>query len=575
VEEYVSSRHRPSLSTYAPVLAAAGAALAVTLAACSGGGPAPRASDVTPVKAAGLRDGGTLKWAVDAVPATFNVFQTDATDDSALVADAVLPTLFVQDDHARPSPDRDYLTGADVTAGSPQTVVYHLNPAAVWSDGTPLSAADFAAQWHALGGQDSRYWSARTDGYDAISAVTAGPGPHDVTVAFAHPYAPWRHLFTPLYPAAAMSSPAAFSDGSRGRLAATAGPFQLAEVTGQDVTVTRNPHWWGARPHLDAVDFTAVPAAQRPAGLSAGTLDVADVTGTVLDGGRSVAVPGVTVHRAAGPAYLQLTFNGGSGPLADPDVRRALATALDRQRIADTVLKPLGLPPLTLGNHLVMADQPGYQDDSSALGGGQGTATHLLDAAGWTAVDGHGDAAGQGAVRAKDGRPLNLTLLLPAGSATDAEVGSMVARQLSAVGVATRTTTVPPAHLADQLAAGSFDMALFAWPASRYPVADERALFAKPQVGPDGTTQNGQNVAATGTDEIDQLLARSAAALDAKDAARLAAEADTRIWQEAPSVPLFQRPELVAVRDTVAGAGAFGFATPRFQEMAFTRTPVR
>src|SRR5581483_10664413 len=122
--------------------------------------PAPRASDLTPVKAGGLRDGGTLRWAVDAVPSTFNVFQTDATDDSALVADAVLPTLFVQDDHARPSPDLDYLTGAEVAAGSAQTVVYHLNPNAVWSDGTPLSAADFAAQWHALSGQDSRYWSA-------------------------------------------------------------------------------------------------------------------------------------------------------------------------------------------------------------------------------------------------------------------------------------------------------------------------------------------------------------------------------------------------------------------------------
>jgi peptide/nickel transport system substrate-binding protein len=571
----VSSSRRPLLSSYAPAIAALGAALAVTMVACSGGGPTQRASDVVPATPLTLRQGGTLRWALDSVPATFNVFQTDATADSALVADAVLPMMFTQDDHARATADPDYLTGADVVSTSPQTVVYHLNPKAVWSDGTPLSAADFAAQWHALSGQDSTYWSARTDGYDAVSSVSPGPGAHDVKVVFAHPYAPWRGLFSPLYPAAATSSPSAFSEGSRGRLAATAGPFQLTSVTTQDVTVTRNPRWWGRSPALDGIDFTAVPADQRAAALRDGQLDVADVSRAVTDDGTEVDVPGVTVHRAAGPEFVQLTFNGGSGALADPDVRHAVAGAIDRQAIADSVLKPLGLPALTLGNHLVMADQPGYQDDSSALGGGQSSAGKQLDAAGWTAVDGHGDAAGQGPVRAKDGHPLSLGLLVPSGSATDSRIAALVTRQLAAIGVAAHTSTVDPAHLADQLGAGSFDIALFSWPASRYPVADERALYAKPQVAADGSVQSGQNFAATGTDEIDQLLNSSVSTLDPNEAARLTDEADTRIWQEAPSVPLFQRPQLVAVRDTVAGAGAFGFATPRFQDIGFVRTPVR
>ncbi|MEY9963280.1 peptide/nickel transport system substrate-binding protein [Streptacidiphilus sp. MAP12-16] len=589
------------------------AALGVTLAACSGGGPTPTAADVAHVARSGLVQGGTLRWAVDAAPTTFNVFQTDATEGSTLVTEAVLPTLFTLDEHAVATPDADYLTGVQQTSQQPQTVVYHLNPKALWSDGRPLSAADFSAQWKALSGRDSAYWTARTDGYDSIADVRQGSTALDVQVTFSKPYASWKRLFSPLYPAAAMGDAGAFNDGSRTRLAADSGPFTLKTLNGGTVTVVRNPHWWGTPAKLDAIAFTPVAPAARTAALRAGQLDIADLSTAVEDGGSAArsqagSVPGVTLHRASAPGYLQLTFNGGSGPLADPDLRRAVAQAVDRVRIADAVLKPLGLPAVPLGNHLVMADQNGYQDDSSALAASADNATRHLDAAGWrlgkalpasTGTAGVGGAGAAGAaadaarasgsavggasgspapgagsattVRTKDGRPLGLTLLTRAGSSLDAQVADLLTAQLDRVGVPLRTRAVPgDSYFADHVSTGDFDLALFSWPASRYPVADERPLFAKPQVGPDGSLINGQNLADTGTDEVDRLLADASTALNPKDAARLISEADTRIWQEAPSLPLFQQPELVAVRDDVGNAGAFGFATPRFQDLGFT-----
>jgi peptide/nickel transport system substrate-binding protein len=598
----VSRRHLP----HGPLALLACAALGATLAACSagsgGGAATPRAADLVRADRSSVHRGGTLRWAVDAVPTTFNAFQTDATDGTGLVDQAVLPTLFTLDEHADASPDRDYLTGVEQTSQQPQTVVYHLNPKAVWSDGKPLSAADFSAQWKALSGRDQAYWTARSAGYGDIASVSQGATPHDVKVVFAKPYGPWKGLFAPLYPAAATSTPAAFNEGSRTRLAADAGPFTLESVTGGTVTVVRNPHWWGAPAKLDAIDFTAVAPDARTAALRAGTLDVADLSQAVEDGGapavaRAAALTGITLHRASAPAYVQLTLNGGSGPLADPDLRRAVAQAVDRTQIADAVLKPLGLPAVALGSHLVMADQAGYRDDSSALGAGAGNATRQLDAAGWrvggTVAVAKGDAAlptgateasssagsaggtsgapAPVAPRAKDGRPLALTLLTRTGSALDAQVAGLLTTQLGRVGIPVTTRAVSgDSFFADHVASGDFDLALFSWPASAFPVADEAALFAKPQVGPDGTPVNGQNLSGTGTDEVDQLLARASAALDPGTAARLTAQADTRIWQEAPSLPLFQRPELVAVRSGVANAGAFGFAAPRFQDLGFT-----
>ncbi|WP_037607956.1 ABC transporter family substrate-binding protein [Streptacidiphilus rugosus] len=576
----VQRKALPSLprETFAVVLAAA---VAVALAACSSGGTAGvRVDDLTRADRAAVAQGGTLRWAVDSVPATLNVFRGDAGQATALAAGALLPTLFTLDAHGRAAVDGDYLVSADQTSQSPQTVVYTLNPKAVWSDGTPLGVADFAGQWRALSGADPAFaaaGTARADGYDSIASVTPGAKPHQVKVVFAKPYAPWRSLFTPLYPAAATATPQAFTDGQKATLSADAGPFTLHGAKGEDaqaqtLTVARNPHWWGDPAKLDAIAFTALPADDAASALSAHKVDVADLSRAADDSGDGPeATSGTRVLRASAPDYLGIAFNGGTGLLADPDLRRAVADAVDRQAIADAVLKPLGLPAVPLGNHLLMADQQGYQDDAAALGASADNAAKLLDAAGWK-LGAHSDAAQGGSTRAKDAKPLSLTLLTRAGSAREAAIAKLLTAQLGKVGIGLQTKAVPASgFFTDHIASGDFDLALVDWPASRFPIADERALFAKPQVNADGSLSVGQNLSATGTDEIDQLLARAASTTDASDATRLTNEADVRIWQAAPSLPLFQTPQLVGTRDNVVNAGAFGFATPRWQDIGFKR----
>ena len=563
-------------------------AACAALTACSAGGPAPASDDLAHAARGRVLTGGTLHWAVDAVPPTLNAFRADATDATGLIDSAVLPTMFTLDGHAGATPDADYLTGAELTSRQPQTVVYHLNPKAVWSTGAPLSAADFAAQWKALNGRDGAFAAAGPEGYDDISDVRQGATPRDVQVTFGTPYAPWRRLFSPLYPAAATATPAAFGEGTATALAADAGPFTLKAEQPDQVIVVRNPRWWGDRAKLDEISFTAVAPGARVDALRAGRLDIADVSRAVGDGGTGIStsaasdaaasaesrsyaqvqsLSGITLHRASAPGYLALTLNGGSGPLADPALRRAVAAAVDRQRIADAVLTPLGLPALPLGNHLVMADQDGYRDDSEALDSGPGSAARQLDADGWA-------APAKGGARTKGGHPLSLRLVTRAGSAVDAQVAALLTAQLAGAGVPVVTEAVPEASFfTDHVAPGAYDLALFSWPASAFPVAGELPLYAKPGVGPDGSPVEGANLSGVGTDEIDQLLTGAGSALDQGTASRLAAEADTRLWELAPSVPLFQNPQLVAVRNTVSNAGAFGFAAPRFADLGFTALP--
>ncbi|WP_129840725.1 ABC transporter family substrate-binding protein [Streptomyces sp. RFCAC02] len=661
---------------------AVGLMLAPLLSACT----TPTEDDTVPVRAlqsistarrSQLRSGGTVRWAVDALPTTLNAYQFGADAVTDRVAEAVLPHLFVLDAEGRPRLDTDYLRSAEITEREPrQTVVYTLHPEARWSDGRRVGADDFIAQWQALNGKDPDYWSARNAGYDRIADVREGPGAHQVEVTFSRPYADWKSLFTPLYPRSVTGDPDTFNEGARAGLAVSGGPFEVAGVDEDAGTVTlaRNDAWWGDPALLDSLVLTAVPRSERRDALAAGELDVAEITPgdadritaarrapapsgsgatdgatgaataddaggdtegangdgddgvppgaapspvTALDGldalarahlagdgveraaetyrrayaeaararerqhatreeARVEALSGFTVHRAYAPSWTQLTLNGGSGALADERVRWAVARAVDRAALAGKVHRPAGLPAQPLGNHLRTLGQPGYTDNSDALGTpGAASAAALLDEAGWRAPAAAPDAKPGSAVpRAKDGEDLTLRFVVPDGEDARPQraAARRIATMLAAAGIRAELTEVPAADFFDEwITPGRFDLALFSWPAGAYPATEAAPVFAKPRTTPGGDLLIGQNYGRVGTDYVDQLLDQAAGALDEEEYADLIDRADARIWASAVSVPLYQRPQLVAVGDGLAGVGAFGLATPRYQDIGHRR----
>ncbi|MGW7526509.1 ABC transporter family substrate-binding protein [Streptomyces sp. NPDC054783] len=667
--------------------------------------------DIAPAARDLVADGGTLKWAVDGVPETLNAFQADADAGTSRVAQAVLPSMFRLDATGRPVPNPAYLESAKVIETEPrQVVLYKLNQQAVWSDGREIGAADFVAQWRALSGKNSSYWTARNAGYDRIEKIERGANDLQVRVTFSRPYADWKSLFSPLYPKDVMGSPDAFNDGARRNLKVTAGPFRVDKVdtAKKDVVLTRNPRWWGRPAKLNEIVLHAVPRDKRAAALADGSVDIADVdpgdaqriglaahgAANPLQGSGKTSVKklrawarahdfdsddvragrkklhkaisdyldeqqelrDVEVRRSLEPAYTQLALNGSRGPLADERVRRAVARALDRRELAKLVLTPLGLPAVPVGSHLALSGQAAYADNSDAIGG-QDTkqAQELLADAGWVpggpvkeqkkgqkaagpegrksekkdtqkkdkedksdggrdgeyivgedndedgknggrgdggdrhlAQEGrHGGAQGayapQGTAApaaaaaqqlAKDGKPLLLRFVLPsgAGSETLNSVAERISAMLERVGIRTTISKVSDAsYFKDHIAAGDYDLALYSWPSSAFPATDDRPVFAKPEPAADGSVNVEQNYTRVGTDQVDQLFDEAAATLDEDDEVSLIRKADARIWASAGSIPLYQRPQLVAVRKNLVNAGAFGFQTPVYEDMGFLK----
>jgi peptide/nickel transport system substrate-binding protein len=530
--------------------------------------PPATAIDISPTDRTALQDGGTFRWPIDGYPPNFNNNELDGTiADGSVVDGALIPSLFNFDASAQPSVNTDYLVSADLTTTTPkQVVTYRINPKAAWYDGTPITEADFEAQWKALRGTNPAYKVASTQGYDKIESVVQGRDQREVVVTFAKPYVDWRGIFSGLYPASTNSSPSVFNDGWKARPLTTAGPFKVESVdqTAKTITLSRNERWWGRPAKLDRVIFRVIDPDAQVDSLANGEIDFMDIGPDVNKLKRASTTRGITIHRAGGPNFRHLTVNGTSPTLSDVNVRRAVAMSINRTTIAKALLGPLGVTAVPLGNHIFMANQKGYQDNSGEVGSYNPTrAAALLDAAGWKL---------SGTQRIRAGRPLSLRIVIPSQVAVSKQESELMQSMLGAVGVKLDIQAVPVADLFDKyVTPGDFDLTLFSWLGGVFPISSAQSIYAKPKPGAGGQPEIQQNYARTGSDQIDQLFNQATAEFDTTKALALGNQIDTLIWQEVHSLTFYQRPEIIAAKSTLGNFGASGFSTLPYQDIGFKK----
>ena len=270
------------------------------------------------------------------------------------------------------------------------------------------------------------------------------------------------------------------------------------------------------------------------------------------------------MHRAAGPVWANITLNAASGPLADVAVRNAMTIGINRKQINQAIIGPLGVSTEPFDNHIFFTNQNGYQDNSGDLGKfNPDKAKQLLDAAGWKSADG-------GKTRTKDGQPLKLRYVISSTNDTTKQVSEIVQSQLADIGVTADIVPVPGKDYYNKyINTGDFDLALVTLGGNAYPISTAVSTFVKPKTGADGKLDIQQNYSRVGTDEIDQLFAQATSQLDPAKAIELANQADAKIWQLDAVIPLYQRPQIVATKSTLANYGAPGVEDTVYENLGF------
>ena len=550
-------------------LVAATVVTALTLTACSGGNDeVPSAggsaevgstNDINPQPVEELQQGGNLRLALNDFPPNFNSLHIDGnTGDVGALMRSTMPRAFRIAADGSATVNTDFFTNVEMTSSDPQVVTYTINPDAVWSDGTPITWEDIQSQINATSGKDKAYAIAATNGSDRVEKVERGVDDRQAVITFAQPWADWKGMFagsTVLLPKSSTATPEAFNRAQLSGPGPSAGPFIISNLDrgAKRITLTRNPKWWSTPPLLDSITYLVLDDAARIPALQNNTIDATGLA-TLDEMAIARRTQGVTVRRAPGLAWYHFTFNGAPGSiLADPALRRAIAKGIDRKTIAEVTQRGLADNPAPLNNHIYVAGQEGYQDNSGAVAFDPEQAKRELDALGWRL---------NGQFREKDGRPLVIRDVLFDSQGTR-QYGQIAQNNLAQIGVKLELDIRPAAgFFTDYVTVGNFDIAQFAWSGDAFPLASLTQIYR---------TGAESNFGKISTPEIDAKIEETVSELDPERARTLANELDQMLFEEVFSLPLTQSTGNIAARSNLANFGAFGLADPDYTKIGFMK----
>jgi peptide/nickel transport system substrate-binding protein len=529
--------HRLRSVRWAPLLVG----IALIAAACGGGDGGDEGGT-----AAAIKEGGTLNYGADQEPTGFN--NNTSKDNGTSVANVminVLPQAFHLTPDFGVELNADMLESAEQTSTDPQTVVYKIKQNANWSDGTPISADDFIYLWKNLNGSIKSNDVSSTTGYDQVESVTGSDNGKTVTVVFKEPFADWQALFC----SGNFMLPAHYMEKQSGgwntgldknpEKIPSAGPFVVQNYTpGQSLTLVRNDKYFGQKAHLDSIVFRFLPeSTTQPAALQNNEVDMI-YPQPQLDMVQQVrALPDVSNEINLGPTFEHLDFNFKNEFLADVAVRKAIATGLNIDEIVKRTVGQFSDKVKPLGNRIWMPFQEQYEDHFGQYGKGDvAGAQKLLDDAGYT--------KGSDGIYAKGGKKISLRFSTTAGNKLRETQGQLVQAQMKEVGIDIKIANLDSQKLfGDALPNGNFDIANFAWVGGPFANSGNRDIYR---------TGAGSNYGGYSNPKLDELYAQASGEFDKNKVATLLNQVDQTITDDMATIPLYNKPTFLAIRNSFA-----------------------
>ncbi len=214
------------------------------------------------------------------------------------------------------------------TAPDQLSWTFHLRPGVTFHDGSPLTADDVVYSYRRI--IDEKL--STVDKFNAVTAVDAiDPGTVRISLS-----RPTPNLLTNLggFKGMAIVSRRNVEDGSIATHPIGTGPFAFAgRQSGDSITLTANPNFWGGPPKLPGVTFRFISETSTAlAALQAGEVDWTDAVPPQrvpqLEGDDSLRLA-----RTPSNDYWYFALNAARPPWNDVRVRQAVAYAVDRPSI--------------------------------------------------------------------------------------------------------------------------------------------------------------------------------------------------------------------------------------------------
>lgn len=324
------------------------------------------------------------------------------------------------------------------------------------------------------------------------------------------------------------------------------GPYQLENwVKGEKIVLTRNNDW--QTPTYDVIKSEDPPVPRkiiwqvipsitpRIQGLLNGDVDV--LVGVPPRRRQQVKSSQKTnFHSATGGTINYIAPHNGLAPTDDANIRKAIAHAIDRERIVKDIYKgggkinhspmPAGYPPWA---GPMVKEQIGYMYDPAE-------SKKFLKKAGWE--------QGGGDYRRKDGETLELSMVTANAPATTLQTSEEVAAMLGEVGISVNLTTTKPNTAITEMAKGNTNLMYtgLAWSNAsvmQFMLSSEEAGASNLQFFKD--------------EKVDQYLDRASETLNDEKRAGIYQKMQLRVMELCGTVPVMTPSEETALRSEYTG----------------------
>ena len=525
-----------------------------TVTACGG---AAGTDDLTPSETKSAQDGSDLSEAVEGekiinIGVTdslggINPFAIDQTEINKYAMDLTfLPLMELDKDLNFQGMLADSITTEDNIH-----FIVHIDDAATWSDGTPVTAADveysvlrYASPvvgnttllLYAFVGTDDETGFVE-EGATSIEGVTSlddktvqftAKSPMALTT-FQNSYARYLHIL-PKHVIENFSEEELTSNDWFNHPDVISGPYFLTDYDlDHYVSYTANQNYWKGAPKIDKLNIRVVDGSQIYSGLQSGEIDITHHTMTAIpqeDYESIEKLDNVKVVYGA-PITNQSAFIQTAN-LPDARVRQALLYAIDRQQLVDQLLKGHG----EVVDGFLSSAGPFYDPALQPIAYDPDKARELLEQAGWDSSR-------------------TLRFYVNSGDSTFINGVQVIAAQWAQVGINVEITTVDLATL--MTVAGTTD----------YDIMAVQYTYAPVDPYPDVTWLLGGEGSWTGyyDDEVMDALDKTQQTSDTEQIKGYYSLVDRKMQEDVPMFSVYIISSQGAVNNRVTGAepSVYGF----------------
>lgn len=526
------------------------AAISLLLAACGTGATPPVEAPAAPEVAG---EPVVLRVGLPGFPDSQNpgnAWLTEATD----LVELVYSSLVKMDFAGNYYPD---LAESWTVSEDGLTWTFNLEPEAMWSDGTPVTAEDVAFTLLAY-----KDWAdfGFMSGYTTHMADVQAADDHTLVITLDIPvpnfesqvmyaYILPKHIWEPF--AGDLDAAVEFQNEAM----VGSGPFRLKEFKpGEYYRLSANPDYYNGRPVIDEVIFQKYDNEDALVqALRAGELDmITEMPHTVVASLRGD--PNITVATGTSRGLRDYIFNlsspeicpvddggvcSGHPALRDRIVRQAMAHAIDKQQIVDVAELGLGTPglglvPAALGKFYA-SELEDYAYDIPL-------ANRMLDEAGYLDTDGDGirecpDGMDCG------GRQLDIVMQIPSDITTGPREAELLSKWWGDIGIKmTPQILEPDTVTANCCPTFDFDMLMWGWTSDPDPSFILSILNSE-------EIPTGMSETAYANPEYDRLFAAQAVEMDEPTRLSMVHDMQRLMLEDLPYIIPYYQAEVQAFRN--------------------------